>query len=223
MVVELDIRNHKNTTCPKHWDCCWDYFFLQLLQTVDLFVSIFAYDQLPTCQFHPVPLYSHPTIPEPSTTCSVAQHVPTSRWTMVNHLWVFSSRFLGHIGHVGHVGSKCTMFGWEFGSIWIFWITGEFFHWSRRMSRMSRMSRRRSWLVNLKDRCAQLDEWFEEPRIIPKAMAHMAWHTWHTWHRPWLVDSFDKVIEIWDINEISMKYLWNIWKYLEISHRVMGF
>jgi hypothetical protein len=61
--------------------------------------------------------------------------------------------------------------------------------------------------VNLKDRCAQLDEWFEEPRIIPKAMAHMAWHTWHTWHRPWLVDSFDKVIEIWDINEISMKYL----------------
>lgn len=66
---------------------------------------------------------------------------------------------------------------------------------------MSRMSRRRSWLVNLKDRCAQLDEWFEEPRIIPKAMAHMAHMA------PWPVDSFDKVIEIWDINEISMKYL----------------
>lgn len=28
----------------------------------------------------------------------------------------------------------------------------------------------RSWLVNLKDRCAQLDEWFEEPRIIPKVI-----------------------------------------------------
>lgn len=34
---------------------------------------------------------------------------------------------------------------------------------------ISNLSIARSWLVNLKDRCSQLDDWFEEPRQIPKA------------------------------------------------------
>ena len=84
-------------------------------------------------------------------------------------------------------------------AIWILWITGNcsighcisLSIWKCRFMSVhvgSVTQKHRSWLVNLKDRCAQLDEWFEEPRIIPKAgnARSSAGESPHLSTRPWM-------------------------------------